>query len=93
MNIKTGQLLASLSATLLLAACATEPTATERAFGDSVRQMIAAQTYDPSTLTNPPEGAIENTDGQMLEGALESYRETIADPGDVSGGVTINVGQ
>jgi type IV pilus biogenesis protein CpaD/CtpE len=92
-NIKTGQLLASLSATLLLAACASEPTATERAFGDSVRQMISAQTYDPSTLTNPPEGAIENTDGQMLQGALESYRETVADQGAVGDSITINVGQ
>jgi len=92
-NIKTGQLLASLSAALLLAACAGEPTQTEREFGDSVRQMIAAQTYDPSTLTNPPEGAIEATDGQMLEGALEAYRTTISDQSNVGDEIQISLGQ
>jgi len=92
-NSKTGQLLASLSVTLLFTACASEPTMTEQAFGDSVRQMITAQTYDPSTLTTPPEGAIESTDGQMLEGALESYRTTVSDQSDVGNEIQINLGQ
>jgi type IV pilus biogenesis protein CpaD/CtpE len=91
-NFKTGRLLAGVSATLLLAACASEPTMTERDFGNSVRQMIAAQTYDPSTLTSPPEGAIESTDGQMLEGALEAYRTTVSDQSAVASEITIDVG-
>jgi len=93
MNIKPGQLLASLSITLLLGACASEPTKTEREFGDSVRQMISAQTYDPSTLSSPPEGAIENTDGQMLEAALEAYRTTVSDQSNVGSEITIGVSQ
>lgn len=93
MNTDMSKLLASLSATLLLAACASEPTMTERDFGNSVRNMIAAQTYDPSTLTNPPEGAIESTDGEMLRGALESYRTTVSDPAEVDSEITISVGQ
>ena len=93
MNVKTGQWLACLSVTLLLGACASEPTMTERTFGDSVRQMIQAQTYDPSTISAPAEGAIENTDGQMLESALEAYRATVADQGQVGSEITINVGE
>lgn len=93
MHIKTGQLLASLSATLLLGACASEPTATESDFGDSVRQMISAQTYDPGTLSEPPESAIDSTDGQMLEGALEAYRTTVSDQSNVGNEITISVGQ
>ena len=73
MNMKTGQLLLiSLSAALLLGACASEPTMTERSFGDSVRQMITAQTYDQSTLSAPSDRTVESTDGQMLQGAPES---------------------
>jgi PBP1b-binding outer membrane lipoprotein LpoB len=86
-------LLASLSATLLLGACASEPTATEREFGDSVRQMISAQTYDPATLSTPPDGAIDSTDGQLLEGALEAYRTTVSDQSNVGNEITISVGQ
>lgn len=93
MNIKTGRVLAILTATVFFAACASEPTATEQEFGSSVRQMIIAQTYDPSTLSNPPEGAIERTDGRMLENALESYRATVAEQSGVGDEITINVGQ
>ena len=92
MNIKSGHKLICLSAALLLSACATEPTMTEQKFGDSVRQMIVAQTYDPSTLSAPSEATIERTDGEMLQGTLEAYRETHADPNSVGNEITINVG-
>lgn len=85
-------MLAPVFATLLLAGCATEPTPTERNFGESVRQMIRAQTYDPGTLTSPSDAVIDNTDGQMLEGVLETYRETVANPDSVGNEITINVG-
>ena len=93
MKINSAHKLASLAAALLLTACATEPTMTEQNFGQSVRQMVNAQTYDPSTLSAPSEATIERTDGQMLEAALESYRETVADPNSVGSEITINVGQ
>ena len=81
----------SLLATLLLSACATGPTQTEQTFGDSVRHMIDAQTYDRSTLRTPSEEAIDRTDGRMLEGALEAYRSTVAEPDSVGQEITIGV--
>ena len=76
---------------VLLVGCANKPTMTEATFGDSVRQMVRAQTLDQSTLTNPSDEAIESTDGQKLEGVLEAYRTIVADPGSASNGVTISV--
>ena len=84
--------IAPILAALLVAGCANQETLTERNFGESVRNMIQAQTYDPSTLSNPSEEAIDETDGQMLEGALESYRSTTADPDTVGGDLVISVG-
>jgi hypothetical protein len=85
--------LASLLSALLLTACATsKPTMTEQQFGDSVRQMIRAQTYDAATLSGPSEDVIDRTDGPLLEGALESYRGNVADPASVSEPITISVG-
>jgi type IV pilus biogenesis protein CpaD/CtpE len=83
---------ATLLPFLLLGACATEPTMTERNFGDSVRQMVRAQVNDPSTLSSPSEATVNRTDGQMIEGVLESYRTTNADAGNVGEEITINVG-
>lgn len=79
-------------AALLLGACATDPGLTEQNFGESVRQMIRAQTYDPSTLSSPSDEAVEGTDGQMLEGTLEAYRETVSNPDAVGRDITISVG-
>lgn len=92
MSIHTGKLIAGISAALLFGACASEPTLTETEFGNAVRSMIAAQTYDQSTLSSPPEGAIESTDGEMLRGALETYRTTISDQSDVGSEISISVG-
>ena len=78
--------------TLLLGACANEPTMTERNFGESVRQMVRAQTYDPSTLETPSLEPIDGTDGQLLEGTVETYRGGAAEDGSAGSGVTINVG-
>ncbi len=75
----------------LLGACATEPTASEAHFGDSVRQMVRAQTHDPAAAQNPAE-AIDGTDGQQLEAVLEVHRGSVAKPSEVSNDIVINVG-
>jgi hypothetical protein len=77
---------------LLLTACVSGPTTTADGFGDSVRQMVRAQTLDQSTLASPSTAPIESTDGQMLEGALETYRATVSEQSDVGSEITINVG-
>ena len=68
-----------------------EPTQTERHFGESVRQMVRAQTHDPSTLSSPSTEAVESTDGQLLGGALEAYRGSVANPASGTNEVLISV--
>lgn len=63
---------------LALGGCVgTGPTQTELNFGDSVRQMIRAQTYDPSAPTD--DDAVDRTDGPLLDNALEAYRGDVGD--------------
>ena len=87
----TLMVLAGISASALLAACTTEPTATEANFGVSVRQMIEAQTYDPSTLTAPSTETIDSGDGRRLEAVLEAYRTDVAKPAVVSEDLAVGV--
>lgn len=93
MTIRIQKSIGYLLPALLLGGCATQPTTTEQEFGASVRQMIQAQINDPSTITNPSDQVVERTDGQMLGGALEAYRQTIADPASAAEEITISVGQ
>jgi len=88
-SYKTFVALVGLPVVATLAACA--PTATEENFGVSVRQMIEAQTFDPSTLTTPSTETIEDSDARRLENVLETYRTDVARPGAVSEDVIIDV--
>lgn len=88
---KTCIALACLAATALLTACANEPTGVAKTFGDSVRNMIEAQTYDPSTLSTPPTETIDGGEGKRLEAVLEVYRTDVAKPAAASEDVVINV--
>jgi PBP1b-binding outer membrane lipoprotein LpoB len=74
------RLSAMLGVPLLLCGCANEPTLTERNFGDSVRQMIQAQTYDASTLESPSTEPVEGADGRRTENVLETYRNDVYKP-------------
>lgn len=65
---------------LLLAGCVSGPEPTELAFGDSVRQIIKAQTYDPSTLTSPSTAPSTGADGQRLKNVLDGYRTDVSKP-------------
>jgi type IV pilus biogenesis protein CpaD/CtpE len=77
---------------LTLVACATGPTQLEQTFGDSVRHMIRAQTYDPATLESPATETVEGADGPRLENALEAYRTGVTTPQEGGGDVIVNVG-
>ncbi len=89
---KTSIALAGLATATLLSACAQhEPTGVAKTFGDSVRNMIEAQTYDPSTLSTPSTETIEGGDGQRVEAVLEVYRTDVAKPGAASAPIDISV--
>jgi type IV pilus biogenesis protein CpaD/CtpE len=82
--MRTYNLLAGLAMAALVMACASKPTETERNFGASVRNMIEAQTADPSTLSAPSTETIEDSDGRRLEAVLDVYRTDVAKPAAVS---------
>jgi type IV pilus biogenesis protein CpaD/CtpE len=83
--------LAALIVLTTLGACAHEPTALERNFGASVRNMIEAQTHDPSTLSSPSTETIEQSDGRRLESVLDVYRTDVAKPQAASEDIVISV--
>lgn len=72
-----------------LAACQTEPTRSEREFGDSVRQMVAAQKYQPA---GTPTEASSGLDGQKAEKIMSVYRDDVAQPKQIKNEIQINVG-
>lgn len=79
------------AAALVLAGCSGEPTQTQTNFGVSVRQMIQAQTADPSTLTNTSDEPIDGGDGQRAEAVLEAYRTDVTKPEAVSNDVVVSL--
>ena len=81
------------AAAMLLSGCATEPSATEKDFGNSVRQMVRAQTYDPSTLDNPSRQPVTGLDGEHADIVLDAYRTDIAKPEQVRNEIQINVSE
>ena len=83
--------LAAAASATAFAGCTTKPTQTERNYGVSVRQMIEAQTYDPSTLTNPSTETVESSDGQRAGNVLEGYRRGVTPPEAASQGVDISI--
>ena len=78
-------------AALMLAGCSGEPTQTQTNFGASVRQMIEAQTADPSTLANPSGQPMDGTDAVRIENVLEAYRTDVAKPEAVNDNVVISL--
>ena len=64
-------------ATVAVAGCADTPLA-DADYGNSVKQMLQAQTLDPIAASNPPELAPQMTDGARLENAMEVYRKDVA---------------
>lgn len=77
---------------ILLSIAACESTRVETEYGQSVRQMINAQTYDPATLTNPSDKPVEGADPDMVNAAIEAFREHVSKPENVGQDIVIQVG-
>lgn len=73
----------------MTAGCASGPDRVADDFGNSVRAMRQAQTMNavvPDTTT------ITSTDGQRMENALQSYRESVGQPAAVQDSFDFKVG-
>jgi hypothetical protein len=72
----------------LMTGCQTEPSRSEQEFGDSVRQMVSAQKYQPEEPAAAPAGL----DGRKAERVMKVYREDVAQPKQIKNEIFINVG-
>ena len=59
-----------------LSACASDRSAYDPDYGQSVRTMISRQTHDPLALLGGPSTSTDQ-DGQKAEAVLEAYRGQI----------------
>ena len=87
------KILMTVMAGLALGACASGPENVEKDFGNSVRQMVTAQTLDPAAAAMPDRDAIDTGDAERLNSVLEAYRADVAKPDDVGQPIVISVGQ
>ncbi len=73
---------------LSLWGCSNQPTATEQDFGNSVRQMVSAQTLNPDAGDTEP---VESSDPKRLEKALDTYRNDVSKPETVRRDPTVDI--
>lgn len=91
--IKLSGTVSTLSAALLITACTySDPVRVEKDFGNSVRNMVKAQTYNPEASRHPPVDPPEGLDGTRGNRALETYRSDVAKPEVVDQPIRINIG-
>lgn len=75
-----------------LSACASEPTATESDFGNSVRSMVIGQTVNPNATEENRGKHADQGDGQRGEAVMEAYREDVTSSEEASRDLVIDLG-
>jgi hypothetical protein len=88
MTIKTLNTLLLLSAAAGLAACGANPR-TEADFGNSVRQMNAAQAFVSGPVDTSP---VEEGDGERVMNVFDVYRTSVSRPQDVQAPIVLDIG-
>ena len=63
-----------LSGFMLAGCTSTDPRRVENDFGESVRQMINAQLYDPEAAADPPLIGVDTLDGPTAATTIDNYR-------------------
>jgi type IV pilus biogenesis protein CpaD/CtpE len=83
-----------LAQAVLLAGCSlTDPVRVEQDFGNSVRHMVEAQTYNPEAARQPASEPPTELDGPKAGEVLDTYRTAVGKPADVEKPIVINVGR
>ena len=70
----------------------TDPIRVEADYGNSVRNMIEAQIYDPDAAKYPPSEPPTTLDGSYAENVLEAYRDDVSRPEEVDRPISIDIG-
>ena len=82
----------ALASLALTVGCASGPDRVADDFGNSVRAMRQAQTYNPETRETIDVTPVQTTEGIRMESALEAYRGAASDPSGTGRPLNINVG-
>lgn len=80
-----------IAAYLGLTACA-GPSAVGEDYGNSVRNMVSAQTANPNAAAENKGNLADKGDGQRGEGVIEEYREVSGESEQVSRDLIIQMG-
>ncbi len=70
----------------------TEPVALEADFGESVRQMVRAQTLYPAAADDPDPNPVRGLVGEKGDAVLDAYRKDVSRPTEVNNVINIAVG-
>ena len=74
-----------------LSGCIIDPTVVEDDFGQSVRQMVEGQIYDPVTASNPSVDGPLIVDGVVVGTIVGGYREAAKRKADSTNTITFTV--
>jgi hypothetical protein len=85
------------SPSVILVACAVvtsgcAETRVEREFGDSVREVMSKQVYDPGAAVFPETDPVTGGDATRLEGVVQSHQGDIAEVSRVERPASLNLG-
>lgn len=72
--------------------CVSDPNFVEEDFGNSVRQMVQGQIYDPAAASTPSELPPDSQDGVTSSTSVEDYREHSKRPKKEQERSVINIG-
>jgi len=87
-------LIGTLLLTAMLTGCvSTEPVRVEADFGNSVNQMIQAQTHNPEAAARTESIPVKEMDGEMAINTLEALRkDTKRDTEAISNVINVQIG-
>lgn len=93
MKIRTLNVCAIIAPIVLLAGCAvSEPTHLDSQFGNTVRSVTAAQTYDPGATARNEGQPISSLEGQRAHRTLDVYRQDVHENAGVQNVINFNIG-
>lgn len=91
-RIRTTTIVAAVGSAGLLAGCESGPSGTERDFGNSARQVFAAQVNDPAAGLTAPAAPRPSPDNDAVNAAIESMRALPGSREEAAAPIVINTG-
>ena len=82
-----------IAAALVTGCSLSEPRRTEADFGNSVRNMIAEQTYNPAATAENGTEITSGYSGELGTKTIEVYNTDVAKPKKVSKPISIQIGK